>query len=179
MFPHFGASKRQPHVADSTPAAESSALHTMLKTVAIPFTDIAEKILPKVRGVIHEDNTTAIQAIKTGKNQTMRFLSRSNGVSIQMLHENLNGNKSEIPYEVEYTDSQLMVADVRTKGFTDEKKWTHAQTMAGVMDPEALVDRIQWQAKYFGFKGKIPKEIENSNNDGIEDIERGMGALKL
>ena len=47
------------------------------------------------------------------------------------------------------------------------------------MDPEALVDRIQWQAKYFGFKGKIPKETGNSSNDGMEDIERGIGALKL
>ena len=87
-FPIAASSKRQPHVADSIPAAELSALHTMLKTVAIPVVDIAEKILPNVKGVIHEDNTTAIQAIKSGKNQTMWFLPRSNGVSVQVLHEN-------------------------------------------------------------------------------------------
>ena len=96
-----------------------------------------------------------------------------------MLHENLNGNKSEVPYEVEYTDSKLMVADVHTKGFTDEKKWTHAQTMAGVMDPETLVDRIKWQAKYFGFKGKIPKEVEKAQTDGAEEAEHEVGALTL
>ena len=99
-FPIAASSKRQPHVADSTPAAELSALHTLLKTVAIAFVDIAEKILPQVRGIIHEDNTTAIQAIKTGKNQTMRFLPRSNGVSVQMLHENLNHKKPEVPWSI-------------------------------------------------------------------------------
>ena len=119
-FPIAASSKRQPHVADSTPAAELSALHTMLKTVAIPFTDIAEKIMPNARGVIHEDNTTASQAIKTGKNQTMRFLQRSNGVSVQMLDE-IFGKKVEVPYNVEYTDTTLMVADIHTTGFTDEK----------------------------------------------------------
>ena len=159
-FPIAASSKRQPHVADSTPAAELSALHTLLKTVAIPFVDIAEKILPQVRGIIHEDNTTAIQAIKTGKNQTMRFLPRSNGVSVQMLHENLNHKKPEVPYEVEYTDTALMVADIHTKGFTDEKKWTHAHTMAGVMAPDALQARMLWQAKYYGWEGKITKEVK-------------------
>ena len=157
-FPIAASSKRQPHVADSTPAAELSALHTMMKTVAIPFVDIAEKILPNVKGVIHEDNTTAIQAIKSGKNQTMRFLPRSNGVSVQMLHENLNDKKPEVPYVVEYTDTTLMVADIHTKGFTDEKKWKHAQAMAGIMEPGALKERMKWQAKYFGIKEKIAKE---------------------
>ena len=147
-------------MADSTPAAELSALHTLLKSMAIPFTDIASKILPDVRGVIHEDNTTAIQAIKTGNNQTMRFLPRSNGVSIQVLHENLNGNKPEIPHTVDYTDTYLMVADIHTKGFTDPKKWTHAQQTAGIMDPRNLPERMKMQAKYFGLKGKVPKAEE-------------------
>ena len=158
MLPDFSVIKETTSCGGLHPAAELSALHTMLKTVVIPFTDIAEKILPNVRGVIHEDNTTAIQATKTGKNQTMRFLSRSNGVSIQILHENLNGKKDEVPYHVEYTDTQLMVADVHTKGFTDEKKWIHAQTMVGVMEPNALKTRMVMQAKYFGLKEKIPKE---------------------
>ena len=157
-FPIAASSKRQPHVADSTPAAELSALHTMMKTVTIPFVDIAEKILPNVSGVIHEDSTTAIQAIKSAKNQTMRFLPRSNGVSVLMLHENFNGKKTEVPYEVEYTDTTLMVADIHTKGSTDEKKWKHAQAMAGIMEPGALKEKMKWQAKYFGIKEKIPKE---------------------
>ena len=38
-----------------------------------------------------------------------------------MLHENLNDKKPEVPYVVEYTDTTLMVADIHTKGFTDEK----------------------------------------------------------
>ena len=116
------------------------------------------KLFQNVNGVIHEDNTTAIQAIKSGKNQTMWFLPRSNGVSVQVLHENLNGKKTEVPYEVEYTDTTLMVSDIHTKGFTDEKKWKHAQAMAGIMESGALKERMIWQMKYFGIKEKIPKE---------------------
>ena len=91
-----------------------------------------------------------------------------------MLHENLNGKKDEVPYYVEYTDTQLMVADIHTKGFTDEKKWIHAQTMAGVMVPSALKDRMQMQAKYFGLKEKIPKE-----DTAMADLEGGMEALTI
>ena len=91
-----------------------------------------------------------------------------------MLHENLNGKKDEVPYYVEYTDTQLMVADIHTKGFTDEKKWIHAQTMAGVMDPNALKDRMLMQAKYFGLKEKIPKE-----DTAMADLESGMNALAV
>ena len=92
-----------------------------------------------------------------------------------MLHENLNGKKDEVPYHVEYTDSHLMVADVHTKGFTDERKWIHAQTMAGVMEPSALKDRIMMQAKYFGFKEKIPKEVATTADDpATTNLDHGM-----
>ena len=69
-----------------------------------------------------------------------------------------DGKKIEVPYDVEYTDTTLMVADILTKASTDEEKWKHAQTMAGIMEPSALKDRMKWQAKYFGLKEKIPKE---------------------
>ena len=59
---------------------------------------------------------------------------------------------------MEYIDTALMVADIHTKGFTDEKKRTHAHTMAGVMAPDALPARMLWQAKYYVLKEKIPKE---------------------
>ena len=75
-----------------------------------------------------------------------------------MPHENLNGKKTEVPYEMEYTETTLMVADIHTKGFTNEKKWKHAQAMAGIMEPGALKGRMKWQAKYFGIEEKIPKE---------------------
>ena len=67
-----------------------------------------------------------------------------------------------------------MVADIHTTGFTDEKKWIHAQTMAGVMDPNALKDIMQMQAKYFGLKEKIPKE-----DTAMADLESGMDALAV
>lgn len=80
----------------------------------------------------------------------MKFLPRSNGVSVQMRHENFFHKKPEVPYQVEYTDITSMVADSHTKGFTDEQKWTHAHTMAGVMAPDALPARMRLQAKYYG-----------------------------
>ena len=30
--------------------------------------------------------------------------------------------------------------------------------MAGIMEPSLVVERMEWQAKYFGFREEIPKE---------------------
>ena len=87
----------------------------------------------------------------------MRFLLRSGGVSVQFLHENLNKINPLLPYQLAYTDSKLMVADIHTKGFPDAPSWYHAHTLAGIIRPGDLVWRATEHAKYFGLTTKIPK----------------------
>ncbi len=88
-----------------------------------------------------------------------------------MLHENLNGKNEKIPFNVSYSDTFLMVADIHTKGFTDPKKWAHAHTMAGVMDPSKLADRIKFQKRFFGLTEKIPKDDLETFLKGSSTVE--------
>ena len=99
---------------------------------------------------VHEDNTTCIQTVQSGKNQTMRLLSRSGGVPVQYLHENLNTVNPLLPYQMAYTGSKLMVADIHTKGFANKEAWYHAHTLAGILRPGDLIKRASDHAKYFG-----------------------------
>ena len=156
-FPLSAMSKRQAHANDSTPAAELSALHKCIKEFTIPAIDMWQRLLPGTLGIVHEDNTTCIATVQSGRNQTMRFLLRSGGVSVQFLHENLNKINPLLPYQLAYTDSKLMVADIHTKGFPDAPSWYHAHTLAGIIRPGDLVWRATEHAKYFGLTTKIPK----------------------
>ena len=160
-FPLSAMSKRQAHCNDSTPAAELTSIHKCVKEFAVPAIDLWEILLPKFRGVMHEDNTTCITAIQTGKNQTMRFLSRAGGISISFLHEMLNKMSPKIPFQLVYTDSKLMVADIHTKMFADQSKWAHAHTLANILAPGTLIQRIQDHNKYFGLHAKIPADTED------------------
>lgn len=144
------SSKRQPCVNDSTPAAELTALHKCVRGFAIPAVDMWELILPKVTGIIHEDITVAVRATKTGRNLTMRFLPRTAGVSVAYIHENVNGNNPNVPFDVLYTDTKLMVADIHTKCFSDSKSWDHARKLCGVFAPGELAERVREHRTYFG-----------------------------
>jgi len=158
--PTGASSKRQPCVNDSTPAAELTALHQCVKQMMIPAIDLWELVLPKVDGVVHEDNQTAIKTTETGKNQTMKYLQRAGGISVAFLHQMLGGKNPALPMNLEYTASELMVADIHTKGFTDVTEWTHARMLANVCAPAEIIHRIQTHAKWYGFQGKVPKDAE-------------------
>ena len=83
-----------------------------------------------------------------------------------MLHENLNQNNPLVPYDVQYTDSHLMVADVHTKGFTDPNKWLHAQMMAGIVEPCQLEEKMRYHKQWFNHQGKMdPTPKGNEVND--------------
>ena len=123
-FPIVGISKRQGCVSNSTPEAEMVAGHFGLRSVMVPGLDLWTALFPKApRGVFHEDNQAMIRVCETGKNPTMRHLGRTHGVSVAWLHEQLAVRKL---VDLEYTDSNLMAADIYTKAFTDADRWEHA-----------------------------------------------------
>ena len=174
-FSTGASSKRQPCLADSTPAAELTALHQCVKQMMIPALDVWELVLPRVNGIVHEDNQTAITTTTTGRNQTMRYLLRAGGISIAFLHQMLGGNNKLLPMTLEYTDSKLMVADIHTKGFTDANAWRHARLLANVCAPDEIHARIQDHAKYFGFVGKIDKQQDAE----VDTLTNAMANLSL
>ena len=127
-FPWAGASKGQSLTAQSTPEAELISLSAGMKDRGEPALDIWQKLLEgdrpsgwEVQIKLHEDNTTAIHGVRTGKNPTMTTLQRNFGVKVGYMHERVcgNGEGTPTPYVLVHTASRHMSADIYTKGFTN------------------------------------------------------------
>jgi hypothetical protein len=59
-----------------------------MRSLALLALDIWEKVLGrKVELVALEDNEATLQIVKTGKNPSLRHISRVHGVSISWLHD--------------------------------------------------------------------------------------------
>ena len=65
--------------------------------------------------VCHEDNDVCIRVCRTGRNQTMRHLGRTHGITIAWLHEQYKAGA----YALEYEPSASMAADIFTKSFSN------------------------------------------------------------
>ncbi|WP_288993063.1 polyprotein of Ty1/Copia retrotransposon, partial [uncultured Marinobacter sp.] len=131
-FPLEGVSKRQSCVSVSTTEAEIVAGFFALKTVGIPSLMIWERLLPgDVSLTVHEDNQAMIRVCHTGRNPTMRYLSRVHRISIAWLYERFGAENIHLCY----TDTKLMAADIYTKAFSDPVQFKHACWLINHMDP--------------------------------------------
>ena len=63
----------------------------------------------------HEDSDVCIRVCRTGRNQTMRHLGRTHGITIAWLHEQYKAGA----YSLEYEPSASMAADIFTKSFSN------------------------------------------------------------
>ena len=76
-------------IAQSTPEAELVSLNAGMKDRGEPALDIWQRLLGahrpsgyKVKIKLHEDDTTAIHGVRTGKNPSMATLPRNFGVKV-------------------------------------------------------------------------------------------------
>ena len=103
-----------------------------IRACGIPAIMLWNKLLPRQQKVyVHEDNTSMIQALRAGRNPTMRHLGRTHRVSIGFLYEQLNTGDFELCYEV----SSRMAAEIYTKAFTDAQKWAVVREVFNIIDP--------------------------------------------
>ena len=107
-FPIAVICKRQGSVSHSTPEAELTALDTGLRAVGLPAMEAWRLLLSSPVLLVHEDNDVAIRVCTMGKNQTMRHLGRTHGISIAWLHEQLTRGAFELVFEPSCT----MAADI-------------------------------------------------------------------
>lgn len=150
-------------MANSTPEAETVALHTGLKSILMPSLDLYDVLLPKgYQQVIHEDNTGAIQIAATGINKTMRWLSRNHGVSIQYLYDKLGREGRHDDITITYTRSEWMSADIYTKFFNSKEKWKHALELICMCEPTEIVEVIKRRRVIFN-QMQIDMEIHPNN----------------
>jgi hypothetical protein len=140
-FPQSGKSGKQGAIALSTPEAEWYSGHVNLKSLGLPSKDLWDIILQKKAPLyFHEDNQAMIQVVKNGRNPTMRHLGRVHRVAVAWLHERWLAGDFIIFYE----KSELMAADIYTKGFSDKGKWTAVCWLINVVDPKVLKGMIQY-----------------------------------
>ena len=126
----------------STTEAELVAGALALKTAGLPAI-IIMKILSLAANVgrnsqtllhFHVDNQAMASVIRTGRNPTMRHLSRTHGIAISWLHEQYN----EDDVRLAYITTTLMAADIYTKAFQDATKWTNLCEQINLIDVTQL-----------------------------------------
>ena len=72
-----------------------------------------DALLPSsVTCYVHEDNSGYISGICSGKNPIMKYLSRTQGINIQMLHEFIGQENKDCPCLLVKTASEHVVVDI-------------------------------------------------------------------
>ena len=120
-MPLTWAARRQGSTSKHTQEAETVSLSTCASEDAIPLQELISRILRRpIPMTIHEDNTSAITAIKKGYSPSLRHLNRTQRICLGSLHELLYDSEE---HDRTSGDIQLVHADTKThKGdiFTKE-----------------------------------------------------------
>lgn len=165
FMPLAGISKKQTSVSQSTPEAEIVAANMAIKTEGLPALSLwevllgykkrewsedpltGERFISNANGVkradqfltVHfkEDNDATIKIVESGKNPTMRHMSRTHGICMAWLHERFR----EGEFSITYCKSNEMCADIFTKHFTDAVKWNQVCKLIGIFKDSDLPTR--------------------------------------
>ena len=73
-----------------------------------------------------------IRICVTGRNPTMRYLSRTHRLNIAWLDERFQSSELQLVYCI----SNEMAADIFTKSFTDKIKWAEVCRLVNVVDKD-------------------------------------------
>ncbi len=142
-FPLSGQSKRQGCTSQSTTEAEIVAGDLALKSAGLPILTIIEilKAMNAVAGGapntvlhFHVDNQAMAAVIRSGRNPTMKHLSRTHGICISWMYEQCIADE----IQVKYVTTTLMAADIYTKAFQDAVKWINLCEQINIFDQSAL-----------------------------------------
>ena len=132
FYPLSAKVTKQTAIAHSTPEAEITSANEAIRRIGLPALDLWEQVAKrKVALTLIEDNESTVAIIKSGRNPTMRHISRTQGVNIGWLHD-LYDKKL---FSMIYSRTESMCADVFTKTFKDLPKWQLAYRMIGIRKP--------------------------------------------
>ena len=119
-FPLSAKCAKQTVTSYSTPESELVAANMALRLVALPALDLWEALLNRSVGLkFREDNQSARQIMLTGKNPTMKHMTRTHGISVSWLHEVIGMDNVELFYQ----ETSGQRADIFTKVFKLAATW--------------------------------------------------------
>ena len=135
FFPLAARSKRQSTISSSTTEAELGAAQISLQKQGVPIQVLWNTIVNAHGGsgsklYIMLDNSPILEIIRTGRNLTMRHLSKTGGVSVAWLHEICS--KEDVM--LRYISTSLMAADIFTKAFSEKIKLIHLCLLGGLFE---------------------------------------------
>ena len=114
-------------------------MDSAMRSMGIPSISLWNKLqIGNDRIIVHEDNTVMIRVCVTGRNPTMRYLSRTHGVSAAWLYEQFNG----VDFSIQYEETTRMAADVLTKAFVEVPRWEAACWLVSVFHPSNLQEVV-------------------------------------
>jgi hypothetical protein len=107
-------------VSKSTPEAEIVAIDHGLAKHALPALSLWESVLGKQMTIaLMEDNSAACRVVITGRNPSMRHMSRTQRIDIAWLNERY----VEKTFRFVECPSEYQAGDLMTKHFTDARVW--------------------------------------------------------
>jgi len=160
--PLAAVSKKQTCVSHSTPEAELVAADHAVRAEGLPALPLWELILGrKLQVHLKEDNEAAIKNLLSGKNPNMRHMGRTHKVDFMWLHETVS-NKT---VTVEYTETDVMAADIFTKSFSNSAKWESLLPLIGHLDKGTFVTMPgkRGETPSTGMRGETPSRRETSS----------------
>ena len=99
------------------------ATHHILRTVGVFGFELWQRLLPNgPKMKFLEDNVAMLQRIRSGRNPTMRHLSRTHWASIGWVHERYINQDFEFVHEA----GAKTPPDIFTKMFSNKAKWSAA-----------------------------------------------------
>ena len=131
FMPLAAVSKKQTSVSKSTPEAEIVAIDHGLAKHAIPALSLWENILGKEMIIrLMEDNSAACRIVITGRNPSMRRMSRTQRIDVAWLNERF----VEKCFMFVECPTEYQAGDLMTKHFTDVKVWERNLALVGHFD---------------------------------------------
>ena len=147
FMPLAAVSKKQTSVSKSTPEAEIVAIDHGLSKHALPALSLWENILGKTITIrLMEDNSAACRVVITGRNPSMRHMSRTQRIDIAWLNERF----AEKTFLFIECPSEFQAGDLMTKCFTDAKVWERNLHLVGHLDDSVFILAFKKDADHPG-----------------------------
>ena len=153
-------SKSHTAVSRSTPESEVVALDHVLRTMAIPASELLSAILQRpVTPTLKEDNQACVQVINTGCNPTMRHMARAHHVIVEWIQERFKAGG----FKLDKIGTDAHAADISAKAFTNKDKWVRVRKRINACELNELFDATQMSGGGAATLLSNPKTIQNVN----------------